>query len=59
MVSLINEVATITENNSTNCENVSQAAQEEANAINNLTATAEETNAMSEQLIKLVEKFTV
>lgn len=59
VVSLINEVATITENNSTNCENVSQAAQEEANAINNLTATAEETNAMSEQLIKLVEKFTV
>lgn len=59
VISLINDVATITENNSNNCKNVSLAVQDEAETINNLTATAEETSVMSEQLIKLVEKFTV
>ena len=59
VISLINDVATITENNSNNCKSVSLAVQDEAETINNLTATAEETSAMSEQLIKLVEKFTV
>lgn len=59
VVSLINDVATIIETNSANCNNVSEATQEEVNAINNLTATAEETNAMAEQLLKLVERFRV
>ena len=59
VISLINDVATITENNSENCKNVAQATEEEVNAINNLTATAEETSAMAEELLKLVERFTV
>ena len=59
VISLINDIATITENNSKNCEGVSLAIQEEANVTNNLTATAEETSAMSEQLMGLVEKFIV
>lgn len=59
VVSLINEVSAVTENNSVNCENASDAAADEANAINNLSATAEEINAMSEQLIHLVERFKV
>lgn len=59
VITLINDVATITENNSSNCENVSQAIQEDAEAVNSLTATAEEASAMAEQLIKLVEKFTI
>ena len=59
VVSLINDVATIVETNSVNCNSVSEATQEEVNAINNLTATAEETSAMAEQLTKLVEKFKV
>lgn len=59
VISLINNIATITENNSKNCESVSLAIQEDAEVMNNLTATAEETSAMSDQLIKLVEKFIV
>lgn len=59
VVSLINEVATITENNSINCNNVSEAVTEEANAINNLSATAEKINVMSEQLMQSVEKFKI
>ena len=57
VVALINDVATITEDNTANCENVAIACQEEANAVNNLTSTAEETNAMSKELMRLVEKF--
>ncbi len=59
VVSLINDIATISESNSAECKNVAQATEQEADAINNLTATAEETSAMSEQLTKLVEKFKV
>ena len=59
VVALINSVATITESNSDSCKNVSEATQEEVNAINSLTATAEETSAMAEELLKLVERFTV
>ena len=59
VVSLINEVATITENNNNNCQEVSLAAQDEAESINNLTAVAEETTIMSEELVKLVEKFVL
>lgn len=57
VVALINDVATITEDNTANCENVAIACQEEADAVNNLTSTAEETNAMSQELMRLVEKF--
>ncbi|MGN0143339.1 MAG: methyl-accepting chemotaxis protein, partial [Clostridium sp.] len=59
VVSLINEIVATSESNSINCENVSKAVQEESNAINNLSATAEETNAMSQELINLVEKFKI
>jgi len=59
VVRLINEIATITESNSSNSENVSLAAEEQSSAINNLTATAEETSAMAEELTKLVERFKV
>lgn len=59
VVKLINEIATITESNSSNSENVSLAAEEQSSAINNLTATAEETSAMAEELTKLVERFNV
>jgi len=59
VVKVINEIATITESNSSNCENVSLAAEEQSSAINNLTATAEETSAMAEELTKLVERFIV
>ena len=59
VVKLINEIATITESNSSNSENVSLAAEEQSSAINNLTSTAEETSAMAEELTILVEKFTV
>ena len=59
VVKLINEIATITESNSSNSENVSLAAEEQSSAINNLTATAEETSAMAEELTKLVERFKV
>ncbi|MBE6062949.1 MAG: methyl-accepting chemotaxis protein [Clostridium butyricum] len=59
VINLINDVATIADNNSMNCQNVAEASEQEAEAINNLTATAEETNAMADQLNKLVEKFKV
>lgn len=59
VVELINEVATVTENNANSCNNVSQAIQDATSTINNLTATAEETSAMSEQLLKEVEKFKI
>lgn len=59
VIKLIDNVATITENNHLNCQNMAQATEEEANSINNLTATSEETSAMSEQLLKLVEQFNV
>ncbi len=59
VVKLINEIATITESNTSNSENVSLATVEQASAINNLTATAQETSAMAEELTKLVEKFKV
>ncbi|MBE6070564.1 MAG: methyl-accepting chemotaxis protein [Clostridium butyricum] len=59
VVELINEVATVTENNANSCKNVSEAIQDSTTTINNLTATAEETSAMSEQLLKEVEKFEI
>ena len=59
VINLINNVATIADNNSMNCQSVAEASEQEAEAINNLTATAEETNAMADQLNKLVEKFKV
>ena len=52
-------MATVTENNSANSENVALAADEQAKAIEGLTATAEETSAMSEELTRLVEKFKI
>ena len=55
----INEMATVTENNSANSENVSLAAEEQAKAIEGLTATAEESSAMSEELTQLVERFKI
>lgn len=59
VVELINDVATVTENNASSCKNVSGAIQDETSTVNNLTATAEETSAMSEQLLKEVEKFKI
>lgn len=59
VIQLIDDVATIAENNNENCKNVSLAIQDEANVINNLTATAEETSAMSDELIKIVEEFKI
>lgn len=57
IVKTINDVATITENNSTNCENVASGINDEVQAIESLTSTAEETSAMSDELLKLVEQF--
>lgn len=59
VVSLINEIVETSESNSINCENVSKAVHEESKAINNLSVTAEETNAMSQELINIVKKFKI
>jgi len=57
IVKLIDGMATITENNFENSGHVSVAVGEQAKAMEGLTATAEETSAMSEELTTLVEKF--
>jgi len=59
VVNNIDEIATVTENNSENCRSVSEAIEQDTDSINNLTAVAEEISAMSDELVKSVEKFKI
>jgi methyl-accepting chemotaxis protein len=59
VVKLIDDISTITETNSTNSKNVALSTDEQLKSIESLTATAEETSAMAEELTVLVEKFNL
>lgn len=59
IISLINEVSTITESTALHSENVAAAAEEQAANVETLSATAEETSSMAEELSSLVDRFKI
>ncbi|HEY6873760.1 MAG TPA: methyl-accepting chemotaxis protein [Geobacteraceae bacterium] len=59
MVAAVDEIAKVAEDNATSTEEVSAATEEQSTAMQHMVSAAKELEALSDELIQMVERFKV